>query len=286
MKPDALHPFISALLDQRGVWATGTKKPEALTSQLLLELHRKKLLHGPMSRAAAVFDWTALGCCTGSRISEYGQSGLKRNSQWNTIPDSDDVPPEWRGKPLAFIPDDFTFYTSDGVRLSDHEVILIPDKAAYIWIRFRYDKGKLNFIVRKFRRIPRHFLDPVDAGLSIRLRAIRLQLPRDAPLGAYAGQRKRVLYIKDDDMTKAFKDACLQAYPHPEHHMRLKIGHLSSHSIRVTAAVILDVAGVPLDDIKFRLRWISDSVKEYIRDVYRKVDELTIKALHGAWVHE
>jgi hypothetical protein len=56
-----------------------------------------------------------------------------------------------------------------------------------------------------------------------------------------------------------------------------------SHSLRVTAAVALNNAGVSLDDIAFCLRWNSDAVKLYIRDCYRMINNLTCKALAGAY---
>ena len=283
LPPESLDPFITAILDQRGVWHKEVKKPEPLSSEILEVLYDQKLQNGLLAKEAAIFDWTALGCCTGSRISEYGQTKVKKGHQWNTIPISPDIAEEWRGKPIAFIAEDFQFFTADGIRLSDAEVIFSSDKAEYLWVRFRFDKGKANFRWRKFRRIKNHFLDPVSAGLSIRKRALYLRLDADMPLGAYAGKRKAVLFIKDSDMNKAFQAACEIAHPDEQHYLRIRIKHLTSHSIRVTAAVALDIAGVDFDSIKFRLRWDSDAVKEYVRDAIRKVNVMTLKSLQGAY---
>jgi hypothetical protein len=77
--------------------------------------------------------------------------------------------------------------------------------------------------------------------------------------------------------------ACKIAHPDPSHYLQIHINRLMSHSLRVTAAVALNNAGVSLDDIAFCLRWNSDAVKLYIRDCYRMINNLTCKALAGAY---
>jgi hypothetical protein len=57
-----------------------------------------------------------------------------------------------------------------------------------------------------------------------------------------------------------------------------------AHCLRVTAAVLLSNAGVPVDDISFRLRWNSDAVFLYIRDNDRLVDDLTARVIAGAFL--
>ena len=52
---------------------------------------------------------------------------------------------------------------------------------------------------------------------------------------------------------------------------------------RVTAAVALHNAGVPIDVITVRLRWNSDAVKVYLRDSEHLARTLSFKAMHGAF---
>jgi hypothetical protein len=108
-----------------------------------------------LSRDAVLYDFVILGIFTGSRLAEYGQSNLPPGSKadsWNVIPDNPDVPHEWRGQPIAFLASDFKFYSSAKILLSHHDVCADPQRAAYVSVRFRYDKSKFNFIYRQFRR--------------------------------------------------------------------------------------------------------------------------------------
>ena len=74
------------------------------------------------------------------------------------------------------------------------------------------------------------------------------------------------------------------AHPEPNHYLRKNIRGLTSHSLRVTAAVALYNAGVSIDEIAFRLRWHSEAVKLYLRDHYAHIGDLTKKVIVGAYI--
>jgi hypothetical protein len=80
------------------------------------------------------------------------------------------------------------------------------------------------------------------------------------------------------------QQVCIRAHPEPNHYLRIHIDQLVSHSYRVTAAVALSNAGVSIDDITFRLRWNSDAVQRYLRDGTRAINELSFKAMKGAYM--
>jgi hypothetical protein len=95
-----------------------------------------------------VWDWLRLGTFTGSRVSEYAQSKLKKTQRFQTIPASKDAG-LWAGFPLAFIPEDFTFYdvrqcqVARGKIFSQHKQKVL----AVVHIRFRFDKSATNFTI-------------------------------------------------------------------------------------------------------------------------------------------
>jgi hypothetical protein len=62
-------------------------------------------------------------------------------------------------------------------------------------------------------------------------------------------------------MSLFLKRICVVAYPDPDHYMRKHIDCLVSHSMRVTACVALDAAGMTHEEIAFRLRWSVASVR-------------------------
>lgn len=47
------------------------------------------------------------------------------------------------------------------------------------------------------------------------------------------------------------RQAVVEAYPDPNHYLRLNIKRIDAHSNRVTAAVALSNAGMSIDDIAF-----------------------------------
>jgi hypothetical protein len=105
---------------------------------------------GPLT---AVFDWTQLGIFTGSRLGEYGQSCLPKNTRFNIVPKSVDAG-EWAGTAIAFIRDDFTFYTPDMLAINPANVGLFHASASIyeVHIRFRFDVSKKNH----FSKISQH----------------------------------------------------------------------------------------------------------------------------------
>ena len=287
-----LHPYLGEILAQRRIWTEGKPKKEPCTGEIFDSMaHLIPTDRGvapqqlALGKHAAVYDWSRLGLFTGSRLGEYGQSKVPKGCKWTPLPNSDDVPLEWRGKPLAFIRSDFTFYTKDHILVEHSDALSDPARVEYVHFRFRYDKSKFNFIIRKFRRIRASHLCPVDAALNILARAAALKIGDFEPLGAFLANG-RIHCIEGKHMQNYMRLACVHAFPDPKHYLRLHIDRLVSHSLRVTAAVALNNAGVSVDDIAFRLRWNSDAVKLYLRDCYRLVGPMTMQAVTGAYVND
>jgi hypothetical protein len=109
-----LHPYLREIISQRKAWSVPRPKKEPFTIDMFRSLSRS-LQTGTdeidtfLSKASAVYDWTRLGICTGSRVAEYAQTRLAKEVSYNIIPTTDDAGP-WAGQPLAFVRDDFTFY--------------------------------------------------------------------------------------------------------------------------------------------------------------------------------
>jgi hypothetical protein len=280
-----LHPYIAEMLAGRRAWAKPTKgKKEPVTSEMLEVLHTQAE-GSPTADCLlpALAEWIFLAFFTGSRLGEYGESKHKSGSKWSTIPAEDGVPPEWRGQPIAFVAEDFEFFDGNQTRIAHKMAVVWPKSIMRIRIRFRYDKSKFNFQYRTFGKSPHLFLCPVKAGLAIIRRAHRLALPAMVPLGQYRAKNHHIKIITGEHVSDLLRDLCIAAYPDPEHYMRLNIHNLMSHSMRVTACVVLSNANVSLADICHRLRWNSDAVNLYIRDNLRFINETTYLAVLGVY---
>lgn len=291
----AQSKYVAALLDQRRTWKKPKDQKEPLSSEILSTMHVLAREHefvsptsGFLGFDSCLFDCIRLAMFTGSRLGEYGQSNVTAQDGadgFDAIPDSSHVPPEFRGKPLAFIWPDFEFQDASHHILDVHTVLRSPALARRVRIRFRYDKSPNNFVFRIFKRTD-HFLCPVDAALSLVRRAKRLHrdfMSANEPLAMFRGSNNRRYTVRGPHMRAFMRRACRIAHPDPKHHLRRYIHCLTSHCCRVTAAVALFNAGISIDVISFRLRWNSDAVRIYLRDCYRSIGSLTSNALVGAY---
>lgn len=290
---DQLHPFLSDMLQQRTAWKKPKEKRlpftmlmfEALSNEIIrFHRHNATVL---LTRKAAVLDWTGLGLHTGSRIGEYGQSKPTKKEPFARVPNTTDAG-EWAGTPLAFIRADFTFFDKLLIRHSYTDCLKNQNLAQYVHIRFRYDKSKENFTIRKFKRLSGIIVCPVKRSLSILQRADTLGVPDDYPIGVYRPSEappRSFAFINKDDVKEVMQHACRQAYPDPNHYLRLNIHLLMSHSNRITAAVALYNAGKSIPVIAFRLRWSVDSVTFYLRDCFMAIGPLTEAAITGAYLN-
>lgn len=132
------------------------------------------------------------------------------------------------------------------------------DRQHYLWLRItRLTSHPLLITATMLRNTP-----------SINFEAIQFRLHW------YSNASKRTLATAHE--------LCGGYLPKP--FLQTRIPLLTSHSLRVTAAVLLTNAGIQLEDIiQFHLRWYSDAVKEHIRDCPRTMRWLSEKAFDRAF---
>ena len=289
-----LHPYLGELLGQRRIWKQPRARKEPVSAAMIdamasmADAYLSSGRYGNYGRDPVLFDWSCLAGFTGSRIGEYGVGKKYKGMPidgWISAPTSHDVPEEWRGKPLAFMADDFTLFNKHLRRVEHSEARRHPRRVEYVDVRFRYDKSTDNFVIRRFQRLGGAFC-LIRAVLSILQRQHEDPRQRQGePLGFFVAENGRRSAITSRHMKVYLQQACRRAHPDPDHYLRLHIDSLMAHSFRVMAAVALHNAGVPVEDIAWRLRWKTDSVKIYLRDCARTVEQLTFKAMAGAYVH-
>jgi hypothetical protein len=286
-----LHPYLHEKITQRTIWSTPALLKEPFTYKMLGDqaIYLRKLMKTTpttfFTLEYVVWDWLRLGTFTGSRVSEYAQSKLKKTQRFQTIPASKDAG-LWAGYPLAFIPEDFTFYDVQQCQVareklfSQHKQKLL----AVVHIRFRFDKSATNFTIRKFEATVDPILNPVDAAVSILRRSIMLKVQPMEPLGVYRKHgTKHYEFLRDYHITPVLRKMCVRAYPDATHYLRIHITRLVPHSNRVTAAVCLKMGGASDEDIAFRLRWNILAVPTYLRECFQEVGTIMLKTLQGAF---
>ena len=235
--------------------------------------------------AFVVWDWLRLGVFTGSRLAEYAQSNLRAHQRYQTIPTTSDAG-QWAGMALAFTAEDFTFFDAGHCCVPKADIVreYKQHTLCTVHIRFRFDKSKTNFSIRKFTATEDAILDPVDAAVSIIRRAQMLCVPKTEPVGVYSKMgRKEYCFLRDYHITPALRSMCVRAYPDPSHYLWLHIHRLVPHSNRVTAAVCLKMGGATDEDIAFRLQWKVASVPTYLRECFQEVGNIILKTLQGAF---
>jgi hypothetical protein len=292
-KRPKILPMLSQIINQRGAWKEPLPRKEpftikmidALRACLLSESHASSIEEVFLISEYAVYDWTRLGVFTGSRISEYGQSssGRKKGSRYACIPDSRDAG-AWANQSVAFIESDFVFYNKDSLLLDQQFCLLNTalDHIHELHIRFRFDKSKTNFTIRKYTRLPGVPFDPVVAAVNIIRRAKILGVPSHEPLGQFRKRGSSVnSFIRDTHVRDHLRFACKLAYPDPRHYCRIHILGLVAHSTRVTAALCLKLGGASDEDIAFRLRWHVSSVPTYLRECFNGIDLIMQTAIRG-----
>ena len=303
-KRPQLHPDLRDIIQQRANWKEPARQKKQPVTLRMIEAisertHDLAAEYTPLiaflSREYAVYDWERIVIFTGSRIAEYGQSSsatTQRRSakaaaskRYAVVPTSA-VTSHWSGSPIAFIASDITLWDAHMCQL-DHSVCLQPEAHSTICevhIRFRFDKSKTNFSIRKFRRQRDIKFDLIVGVINVFRRASALRLPANEPLAQYRQINGAIVCLRDRDVKQVLRDACVRAYPDPTHYCRLHIDGLVSHSNRVTAALCLLLGGATIEEIAFRLRWEKGSVPTYLRECFVGIDTIMQKAIAGAYL--
>ena len=106
----------------------------------------------------------------------------------------------------------------------------------------------------------------VRAAKLIRARAIKYGVPTAMPVAIFKEKKTKPKFKHIDDVH--IKDILQEAAKHVYNISNKEdLNKFTSHSIRVMACVILHSQNLSTEDIKFRLRWRSDSFRMYLRNI-------------------
>jgi hypothetical protein len=231
--------------------------------------------------SAAIRDASIIGSFTGSRVSEYAQSQLKRGQHFTTVPVNAASGAEG-GKPIAFIPEDFSFFSCTHLEVEYTRA----HRASYIRIRFRFTKGVRSFTFRLFAAVPASPFCPVQAAERVVRRWHAIAPGPNTPLFCFLPTflARKPSFLSDKHMTAALRQAVRLTYPDKAHLIHQRIQAVSAHSLRVFACLCLKLAGWDEDAIAHQLRWNSSAIKFYIRQSLFQADDTGASLFKSALV--
>jgi hypothetical protein len=220
----------------------------------------------PLSKDAALADWCQVGLLSGLRLSEWAQDSHCSNPETPAK--------NIRGDTAAFCINDIRWRLSSGplVRGStilQHEVTTIQ----CCFLRWRTQKNGENGEEKKFtRNTAPNGLDLVLPMYSIVQRFVALRGHNDltTPLGIFSASNsvpRDTRLIISRDIEHAMRHVASKVYnlnpKDPKDRVSLQLW--SAHSLRVGAACILHGSGFTESQIKFLLRWKSNTFMMYLR---------------------
>jgi len=212
----------------------------------------------PDSLSNAIADWCTASMSTGFRRSEWAQStGTNGPRGYQQAPD---------GSPLAITYNDIACYGQNREQMNPDvtKQTSLPQENGVTW-RFQknQDNGQTIFFARNDDQPHKCLVCAFD---NIKRRAHRLELPKTSPLAVYkitkGKHAGKWAYITDKRVEQALQSAAKAVYKITK---REDLQRWSSHSLRVGTCVALHEGGMQPHAIKFRLRWRSDSYKDYLR---------------------
>lgn len=284
-----LHPILYDLIDQQKKWEKPRNRYQPLTIPIIQQLAKLAINspHSSWSAPAVIYDVVVLGIFTGSRVSEYGQTSLTGNRMFNTVPCNTATQAQG-GLPLAFMRSDFVFLDNNQC-VVDHSLVwstFHQKGLSAVRVQFRYDKGNGNFKHRMFTCTRDPLICPVRAAASLINRSFELNVPSTHPVAVHVPFKKSALgysFLRDYTVRNLLQKVCLQAYPDKNHILHREVSSITCHSLRVTAAVCLMLAGEDIPTIAYKLRWEPSSVPTYLRDCYQDVGTTLQSAIKGAY---
>ena len=161
----------------------------------------------------------------------------------------------------AFAVKDLFFYDADGILFAG-----LPakrDSVEAVGLFFEIQKNRQNQQTQKFAREQRHSkYCCARSVIEIVENAYFLGAEPESPACIYR-EGDSIKYLTGCDMTNYLRFVTRLTFVHITDD-KLKL--ISTHSIRVTAAVLLAEAGKDGIYIKLRLRWLSDCYMVYLRN--------------------
>jgi hypothetical protein len=223
-------------------------------------MHAIAMASPPHSFQLAIWYWTALGRLGGFRCQEFAMDKPTKIRVY--------VKPDGTHVVRAFTLKNFIFHDIHSSRIPWRQALLSPQTVHKISTEYDIQKNRVNGQIISFVREPRF---PALCPVSISLDIVRLAADLGAshsldPLCVYRTTSGNVQYLTGSSITAYYRYVTKLVFPQVS---TSDLHLISTHSLRVTACVLLHEAGMDGSYIKLRLRWKSDCFELYLRNSNR-----------------
>jgi hypothetical protein len=216
--------------------------------------------HSPFGRPSTL-QFKVIGIYSGVCLGEWAQTDNVRRL--------DQIRLNIDGTPAAFIISDLTFFGENKYLLSLAAALANTDLVFSVDVCWRFQK---NGEIKQKKTFPRAshgktILCSVCTWLQVAARWAALKLDIKHPLtvltntGLASGTQ---LFIRLIHINHTHRDAAHTVYNITDTD---ELARFSSHSFRVGATAALHAAGISQMDIKYALRWKSDTFYTYLRNL-------------------
>ena len=254
--------YITNILKELKRWESMPNRKEPVTKKMIEYIIRKgQSLYNknPNNIYTALADWLIVGQQAGFCRKEWAQDRtyLQKHK---------DIERNIDGSSAAFILEDFQFKAKGNKHLK--KISSQDLKKAYtVNIKWRFQKNNDNGQIITYIKDninKQHCV--VEACKRIYKRAITLKIPQNKPIAVFLQDkngRNKTSFIDDVHIKNLLQEAAKNEY---NIQCKKELSAFTSHSIRVGACVLLHTQNISPEDIKFRLRWRSDTFRTYLRN--------------------
>ena len=253
--------YIKIVLKAVSKFEKQPNRRDMVHDEMVHHIESQRHLYPQDTLESALADWLYLGRFVGFRGIEWCQTTQKQYLKINH--------PLWEGpKSYAFVSDDFTFFTDNKQQVTVFTTTSITT-IAYVIIRFRKQKNNRNYeAIPYYRDNANPTFCPVASAIRIHLRAVRLKVKPEEPLGVfhcttgkYAGTCGYITKQQVATFLQTIAQIVFKLKPSDK-----ILNRWTSHSIRVTACNLLHRQGMSDTYIQSRLRWTSNAFLGYLRN--------------------
>lgn len=267
-----MAPIITNQLDKVRKWESLPDRREPCTLDMILDIVERAKAEPDDGIVNAIQDNFITAIYGGYRCSEWAQ-GNKTHSAIGTHHLSEDPNKDGKHEAYAFTLGDISFRNDKNAPIPLSQIVNNPSRIpALCFVCFKHQKNDNHGEKRKFaRNDEKPHLCFIRAMMRIIQRFIRLiGWNFDLPLSVYySPETGETLNITSAEIEHEMQLAAIRVYeldPTKKDHLEM-IKKWTAHSLRVGACVLLYTSGFSDTEIKFLLRWKSDSFRDYLRNL-------------------
>ena len=252
-------PTLESIYHEGNRWEKMPNRSEPMTPEMVQFLYNLGQNSPFNSAIAAYADWAVLSLHAGFRISEYAQTHSAQHMSLDK-----QISLNLDGTSKAFIASDFKFLGPHCRPLAKNKRVTEP----FVHITWRFQKNGNNGEEIAFARSDSHpYICPVKAAYRIIKRSENLRQQAHLPIAVCISPNKKL--ASKSYLTSSFVAKMLKFSATKVHGLTAKedLKKFTPHSPRVGACVMLDMLRHKPDFIKKRLRWASDSYRDYLRHI-------------------